>query len=53
METTRGLFQVDKWSLVHWKVMDISKSFIWIFILFDEPIEYGDGGTIKLVRFMK
>jgi len=29
--------------LVHLKIMDIPKSFIWMIILFDEAFKYGDG----------
>jgi hypothetical protein len=33
--------------------MDIPTSFIWIIIFFNEPFEYGDGGILKLIRWMQ
>jgi hypothetical protein len=43
METTHELMHLDKWSFVQWKVMDITASFVWIFIFFHGAFEYGDG----------
>jgi hypothetical protein len=34
---------LHKWSSVQWKIMDISTSFIWIVIIFDEAFKYGVG----------
>jgi hypothetical protein len=35
MERTKEPLQLDKWSFVHWKIMDIPTNFIWIIIFFD------------------
>jgi hypothetical protein len=45
--------QLDKRSLVQWKIMDILTSFILIIIFFDGDFEYGDGGTFKLLTWMQ
>jgi hypothetical protein len=42
METTHELLHLYKLSFVHWKIMDIPTSFIWI-IFFDGAFEYGGG----------
>jgi hypothetical protein len=33
--------------------MDIATSYIWIIIFFNGPFEYGDGGILKLLRWMQ
>jgi hypothetical protein len=38
---------LDKCGLVHKKIIDIPKSFIWIVILFDEGFEYDDGAKFR------
>jgi hypothetical protein len=50
METTHELFQLEKQSLVHWKITDMPTSFIWIWIFFNGPLECGDGGIFKYWR---
>jgi hypothetical protein len=44
---------LDKLSLVQWKIIDIPTSFICIIIFYDQAFEYGNGGTIKLLRWMQ
>jgi hypothetical protein len=39
MERTHELLHLVKWSFVHWKAMDIPKSFIWIIIFLNEAFE--------------
>jgi hypothetical protein len=41
LERTREPFNLDKWSYVHWKIMDIRTSFIWIINFFVGAFEYG------------
>jgi hypothetical protein len=53
METTHELLHLDKWSLLQWKIVDITASFIWIIIFFNGPFEYGDGRIFKLLRWMQ
>jgi hypothetical protein len=43
MGRTHEALHIDKWSFVHWKIMDIPTSFIWIIIFFDGAFEYGGG----------
>jgi len=45
MERTHEPLHLDVWSSVHWKIMDIPTSFIWIIIFFDGDFEYGGGST--------
>jgi hypothetical protein len=33
---------LHKWGFLHWKIMGIPTSFIWIIILFDEAFKYCD-----------
>jgi hypothetical protein len=46
MERTNEPLHLDKWTLVHWKIMDMPTSFIWIIIFFDGAFECG--GISKL-----
>jgi hypothetical protein len=36
----------ENWSMVHWKITDISKSFICIVIFFNEAFKYGNGAKL-------
>jgi hypothetical protein len=41
MDRTHDPLHLAKWSFVHWKMMDIHTSFIWIIIFFDGAFECG------------
>jgi hypothetical protein len=41
MERTHETLHLVKWSFVHWKIMNMPTSFIWIIIFFDWAFEYG------------
>jgi hypothetical protein len=49
MERTYKPLHLDR-SFVHWQIMDISTSFIWIIIFFDGAFEYG--GIVKLWHYV-
>jgi hypothetical protein len=42
MEATHKPLHLEKWSSVQWNIMNVPTSFIWIIILFDKALEYGD-----------
>jgi hypothetical protein len=46
MERTHEPLHLVKWNFVHWKIVDIPTSFIWIIIFFDRALEYGN--SLKL-----
>jgi hypothetical protein len=37
----------DKLSFVHWKIMDVPRSFIWIIIFFDGAFEWGGISNLR------
>jgi hypothetical protein len=43
MKTVHELLHLDKRSLVQWRIVDISTSFVYIIIMLDGLFEYGDG----------
>jgi hypothetical protein len=43
MEATYKPLNSDKWSLVHWKIMDMPVSFMRISSFFNRAFEYGGG----------
>jgi hypothetical protein len=51
METIHELLHLDKRSLVQRNIVDITTSFVRIFILLDVTFEHGDGGNSKLLRW--
>jgi hypothetical protein len=53
MEITRKLLQLDKRSLLQWKIMNVSTSFICVIILFNRPLEYDDCTIFKLLMWMQ
>jgi hypothetical protein len=53
MATTHEPLQVDKRSLVQWKIVGIPASFILLIIFCNGPFEYGDGGIFKVLRWMQ
>jgi hypothetical protein len=44
IERTHEPLYLDLWSSVHWKIMDINTTFIWV-IFFDGDFKYGGGST--------
>jgi hypothetical protein len=40
MDRTHGPLHLNKLSFLHWKIMDISTTSIWIIIFFDGSFEY-------------
>jgi hypothetical protein len=53
MEITHKLLQLDKRSLLQWKIMNVSTSFICVIILFNRPFEYDDCTIFKLLMWMQ
>jgi hypothetical protein len=49
MEITHELLHLDKQSLVQLKIMDIQV----LFDFFKRPFEYGNGGILKVLRWMQ
>jgi hypothetical protein len=45
MDRTHEPLHLDKWSSVHWKIIDIPTSFIWIIIFYVGAFEYGGGSN--------
>jgi hypothetical protein len=43
MERTHKQLYLDKWSLVHWNILYMLTSLIWIVVFFDGTFEYGGG----------
>jgi hypothetical protein len=53
MAATHELLHLDERSFVQRKIVDIPTSFIWIIIFCNRPFEYGNGGILKLLRWMQ
>jgi hypothetical protein len=53
METTYELFNWGKQSLLHWKIVDIITSFIWLIIFFVGTFEFDYCKIFKLLRWIQ
>jgi hypothetical protein len=42
MDTTHEPLRLEKLSLLHWSMRDITTSYIWIIIFFEQFFKYGD-----------
>jgi hypothetical protein len=49
MDTAHELLHIDKWTVVHRKIMDIPTRFILIIIFMDVAFEYGSCWTFRLI----
>jgi hypothetical protein len=49
METTNKLLDLDRWSFVQWKMMEIPKSFIWTIIFSGGAFKYGGGSNFEVI----
>jgi hypothetical protein len=49
MKTAYKPLHLNKWSLVQYKIMDTSASFIWIIFLFDGAFKYNNGAKFGVM----